>query len=214
MSTHRAEILSGVRRALGRESIDAGLRKELDARIAQLPKLIRPKINTDLVEQFCSKLRQGSASVQQVDQLSDVVAEIKNYLAQRNLPARLIAAPALQDQDWAQGLDMYFGASTGDDLVSLTPCVCAIAETGSVVLFSDAQHPTTLNFLPDHHIVVVRQQQLVAHLEDAWPYMRSLDIRPRTVNFITGPSKTADVEQTLQIGAHGPRSLHVVFVNG
>jgi len=80
-------------------------------------------------------------------------------------------------------------------------------------LLSGAHSPTTLNFLPDVHIVIVRRQQIVTHIEDVWRRMRSeVNEVPRTINFITGPSRTADIEQTIQLGAHGPRSLHVVLV--
>ena len=89
----------------------------------------------------------------------------------------------------------------------------AIAETGTLVLLSGAHSPTTLNFLPDVHIVIVRRQQIVTHIEDVWRRTRSeLEEMPRTVNLITGPSRTADIEQTIQLGAHGPRSLHVIVV--
>jgi L-lactate utilization protein LutC len=104
-------------------------------------------------------------------------------------------------------------AGVGSDLVTVTGAYAAVAETGSVVLLSSAESPTTLNFLPDDHLVVVRESQIVAHIEDVWTRMRK-DKRamPRTVNFISGPSKTADVEQTIQEGAHGPRRLHVILV--
>ncbi len=55
--------------------------------------------------------------------------------------------------------------------------------------------------------------QIVRHLEDLWAQLRArLDGMPRAVSLITGPSKTADVEQTMQYGAHGPRRLHVILV--
>ena len=82
-----------------------------------------------------------------------------------------------------------------------------------MVLLSGPDSPTSLNFLPDYHVVLVRAPQLVRHIEDVWQRLRERGDVPRTVNFITGPSKTADVEQTLQLGAHGPRSLHVIYVD-
>jgi L-lactate dehydrogenase complex protein LldG len=104
-------------------------------------------------------------------------------------------------------------AAAGGDRLTVTSAYAGVAETGSLVLLSSAQSPTTLNFLPDDHVIVVRESQIVKHIEDVWARMRS-DKRamPRTVNFITGPSKTADVEQTIQEGAHGPRRLHVILV--
>ena len=74
------------------------------------------------------------------------------------------------------------------------------------------EHPTTLNFLPDTHVVVLLASQIVGSYEDAWDRLRDVDSMPRTVNFITGPSRTGDIEQTIFLGAHGPRRMHIVLV--
>ena len=98
---------------------------------------------------------------------------------------------------------------------ALTPCYAAIAETGTLMLISGPQTPTTLNFLPDTHIVVVRVEQVVASYEDGWDQLRASgagERLPRVINFITGPSRTADIEQHIELGAHGPRRLHIVLV--
>ena len=125
---------------------------------------------------------------------------------------RLKLAPALKHINWHSDIDISYGKSDGNDLVSVTPAFCAIAESGSVVLLSSPDSPTSLNFLPDVHFVIVEASQLVAHIEDAWTKLRQLNAIPRAINIITGPSKTADVEQTLQIGAHGPRQLRVILI--
>ena len=103
--------------------------------------------------------------------------------------------------------------ATRDDHVTVTRAFAGVAETGSLVLLSSPQSPTSLNFLPDVHVVVLARERIVRHLEDAWALLRSeVPAMPRTVNFITGPSRTADIEQTIQLGAHGPRGLHVILV--
>jgi L-lactate dehydrogenase complex protein LldG len=112
------------------------------------------------------------------------------------------------------------GRAEPDDMVSLTPCFAAVAETGTLMLVSGAQTPTTLNFLPDTHIAVVRADQVVAAYEDGWDRLRAAGAvpgssargLPRVVNFITGPSRTGDIEQRIVLGAHGPRRLHIVLV--
>jgi L-lactate dehydrogenase complex protein LldG len=112
-------------------------------------------------------------------------------------------------------LQIRRGRADAHDKVSLTPCRAAIAETGTLMLISGAATPTTLNFLPDTHIVVVRADQVVATYEDGWDRLRAGEKPeglPRTVNFITGPSRTADIEQHIELGAHGPRRLHIVLV--
>jgi L-lactate dehydrogenase complex protein LldG len=83
------------------------------------------------------------------------------------------------------------------------------------MMLSGPEHPTTLNMMPDTHIVVLRADQVVGSYEDGWDAVRRRDKEmPRTVNFITGPSRTGDIEQTLQLGAHGPRRLHILLIDG
>ena len=86
------------------------------------------------------------------------------------------------------------------------------AETGTLLLVSGAERPTTLNFLPDTHVVVLHRHQIVGPYEAAWDRLRAEGPMPRTVNFVSGPSRTADIEQTIVMGAHGPRRLHVIIV--
>ena len=85
----------------------------------------------------------------------------------------------------------------------------AIAETGSVVINSQQQANRDL-FLAEHLIVLVQQDQLVTYLHEA--LNQCCDTQRRSVNIITGPSRTADVEQTIQIGAHGPKALSIVLI--
>ncbi len=182
-------------------------------RIAEPPRLIRPDLGTDLAQRFGEKLALGGGTLARVQDLQRAVVEIEQFMREAELPLSLRAAPALKGLPWGDALEVSFGPSAGNDLVCVTPAFCAIAESGSVVLLSGEHSPTTLNFLPDVHIVVIESNQLVSHFEDAWTKLRESGEMPRTVNIITGPSKTADVEQTLQIGAHGPRKLHVIWID-
>ncbi len=204
----REQILNRVRAVTAEKKEDDPAR-----RIAEPPRLIRPDLGDDLAQRFGEKLALGGGSLARVQDLQRAVVEIEQFMRDAGLPLSLRAAPALKDLPWGNALEVSFGPSAGDDLVSATPAFCAIAESGSVVLLSGKHSPTTLNFLPDVHIVVVESNQLVRHFEDAWAKLRESGKIPRTVNIITGPSKTADVEQTLQIGAHGPRKLHVIWID-
>ncbi len=182
-------------------------------RISKPPALIRPGFSEAVFDRFADKLNLGGGTLQVIKAKQSVTAAIEAFLEKQQLPKRIKLAPALKTMRWSEQIEISYGKSDGDDLVSLAPAFCAIAETGSVVLLSGSENPTSLNFLPDVHIVIVKSSQLVVHIEDAWSKLRGLKRMPRTVNIITGPSKTADIEQTLQIGAHGPRKLHVVFVD-
>ena len=208
--TARERILHRLRSALdGHRQGD--WQAALDRRMAQAPTLIRPELPDDLQACFLEKLALSGGTCERLATAEEVPGAIAHFLGRQGLPMKVRAAPALRGIDWGDGLEVSYGATRGDDLISLTPAFCAVAETGSVVLLSGDASPTLLNFLPDVHIVVVEAAQLVPHYEDVWARLRALGEMPRSVNFITGPSKTADVEQTLQIGAHGPRCLHVVM---
>lgn len=115
---------------------------------------------------------------------------------------------------WPADFMVSVRTPTDGDHTSLTCVLAAVAETGSLVLVSGHHHPNTLHFLPENHIAMVRASQVLRHLEDVWQLTgeRAEDM-PRALTFVTGPSRTADVEQTIQIGAHGPRRLHVVVVD-
>jgi L-lactate dehydrogenase complex protein LldG len=105
--------------------------------------------------------------------------------------------------------------SDGRQLASVSHAFAGVAETGTLVLTSGRDNPTTLNFLPDNHIVVVEAKDVVGDYETVWQRLRErfgTGNLPRTVNMITGPSRSADIEQTLILGAHGPRRLHVIIV--
>ena len=148
---------------------------------------------------------------------------MRAYLAAENLPARLVMAPDpdLDGIPWHVEplLDVRRGLPTVQDEVGLTSAFAAVAETATLIMLSGQAHPSTLNFLPETHVVVLPADRLVGAYEDAWDLIRRQarersELLPRTVNMITGPSRSGDIEQTLQLGAHGPRRLHVVLVGG
>lgn len=211
MSSARDEILARVRAALGRDGVDRDTRDRLDHRTANPPAHPRPAVDPELARSFEAKLTavQGRFRTTVEDQ---IMSSIAACLEEHGVERELIAAPALQDLSWPDDWRVTFGPTRGNDRVSVTPCFAAVAETGSVVLVSGPDTPTSLNFLPEYHIVLAHAGQLVRHVEDVWVKLRRARVSPRAVNFITGPSKTADVEQTIQYGAHGPRSLDVLLV--
>ena len=126
-------------------------------------------------------------------------------------------SPQLADYDWddQKMLTIRRGRGEAGDQVSITGAFAAIAETGTLVMASGPEHPVTLNLLPDTHIVVLRERDIVGGYEDVWTLLRQRygkDRMPRTVNTITGPSRTGDIEQAMELGAHGPRRMHIVVV--
>jgi L-lactate dehydrogenase complex protein LldG len=217
----RDDILGGIRSALRRGRLPAETGVALDARIAAHRRNLVPSraVALDHAERlalFVEMAEEVQTTVARVAAAADVPAEVARYLAAENLPAELVMAPdpALDAIPWQRRplLSIRRGRAEAGDAVSLTPCLAAIAETGTLLLVSGAETPTTLNFLPDTHIVVVHAGQVVASYEDGWDLVRAREGWPRTVNLITGPSRTGDIEQRIQLGAHGPRRLHVVLV--
>ncbi len=154
------------------------------------------------------------ARVADLDQVPDAVA---SYLAEQNLPSAMVMAPhpELQAIPWSNRplLSIREGRAEPTDAVSVQHAFAAIAETGTLMLPSAPERPTTLNVLADTEIVVLRASRLVGAYEEAWDKLRTeFGAMPRNVMLVTGPSRSADIEQTLELGAHGPRRLHVVLV--
>ena len=216
MSNSREQVLANIRAALNRAGpLPDSVAGTLQARLSRPKPNIQPAIGADRIAHFIDKLQSVSGKITRVASIDKVADAVAGHLQSFELGDAIVVAPdpSLDGIPWSNRLSVERRAGVGSDLVTVTGAYAAVAETGSVVLLSSAESPTTLNFLPDDHLVVVRESQIVAHIEDVWTRMRK-DKRamPRTVNFISGPSKTADVEQTIQEGAHGPRRLHVILV--
>jgi L-lactate dehydrogenase complex protein LldG len=226
--TARDDILGGIRSSLGRGARAGEAAGVVAERVAAHRRNLIPARADSLdvparVELFVKMAEAVQTTVARVASASDVPGEVARYLAAENLPAEVKMAPdpVLDAIPWGERplLHIARGKAEAGDAVSLTPCLAAVAETGTLMLTSGEATPTTLNFLPDTHIVVVRAGQVVASYEDGWDLLRAQSADrlwglPRTVNFITGPSRTGDIEQKIELGAHGPRRLHVILVDG
>ena len=222
-STQREAILGRVRRALSQGEADATRREAVAARLAAAapgPIPARGQLEPAArIELFAIMAEKANATVERLATPDDIPAAVADQLRRHNLPLaiRTGADPLLAALPWEREphLQRSLGPSDGGDLVSLSRASAGVAETATLVLTSGADNPTTLNFLPDTHIVVLREEDVVGDLETAFARLRaSLDDAtvPRTINLITGPSRSADIEQTLILGAHGPRALHILLV--
>lgn len=220
----RAEIFANIRRALEVTGQEAPRHRCVEDRLEHAPKGVVPirgqGDTTARVALFRDEAERVSASIVEVDSGMAVPTSIATYLRDRNLPAkiRLGSDPYLAAMPWAStGLEVENGRAIACDLVCVSHAFGALAETGSLVLTSGQDNPTTLNFLPDTHIVVVQAQDVVSDFERIWQKLRAAygkALMPRTVNFITGPSRSADIGHKLLLGAHGPRTLHIIIVIG
>lgn len=221
-TTARAQILNGIRRSLRRGEITGEQRQAVEARLARPPlgpAVARARLaQPEKVALFCQWAETNNATVARVA-APDVAAEVVSFLARNNLPARAAMAPSplLAGYDWdsQKMLSLRQGRGEANDQVSVTGAFAGIAETGTLVMASGPDHPVTLNLLPDTHIVVIRESDIVSGYEEVWTRLRERygkNHMPRTVNTITGPSRTGDIEQAMELGAHGPRRMHIVVV--
>jgi len=207
MSDGRARVLGEIRKSLGR----AGARSEAITPLQGAGP--RPAFHGDLVERFAAKMLEKSATLSRIDSLSEVGQAVAGFVSSINAGQRLCVSGALAAIEWPAGFEVHHGAAGRDEQTSVTPCFAAVAESGGIVTLSGPDTPSTLNFVPDNHVVIVYAAQVVRHFEDVWTQWRaSGQPMPRSLNIISGPSRTADIEQTIQLGAHGPRRLHVILV--
>lgn len=221
MSTSRDQILGRIRSNLNqaagplREMPDA-----LEKRTAEHPRGIRPsRVDKDaagLVDLFVERAEKVNATVARIADMDAVPDALAEYLANENLPAafRMSDHPDLNAVPWGKrpALDISKGASDGKDEVGFSRAVGGVAETGTLILSSGKESPTSLNFLPETHVVLVKRSEIAGTYEDGWDVLRKKGAIARAVNFITGPSRTGDIEQTIYLGAHGPRRLHILLV--
>lgn len=219
----RDQILASIRRSLGVTGQEAPRRKEVADRIAGRPRGVIPARGQGSAQErldlFVRMVELAAGSVARVDDLAGVPAEVAEFLRRNNLPmmVRRGADPVLAALPWERAgtLEVSTAPWDADALSSVSHAFGAVAETGTLVLVSGPDNPTKLNFLPDNHVVVVDAADIVGDYEAIWPKLRNKfgeGVMPRVVNLITGPSRSADIEQTLIMGAHGPRKLHVILV--
>jgi L-lactate dehydrogenase complex protein LldG len=224
----REEIFGAIRRGLRRAALPEHQTLGLYARLNAHPRHAIPARSrlphAEQVELFLRNLEREFGSFTRVPDAAGVPAAIADYLAAQNLPTDLAIAPhdELRAIDWSQRpmLTLREGRAEASDLVAVQHGYAAIAETGTLMLPASARRPTTLNLLCDTEIVVLRASRVVGAMEEAWDILRFEregmapgNFLPRNVMFVTGPSRSADIESTLELGAHGPRRLHVVLID-
>jgi L-lactate dehydrogenase complex protein LldG len=173
-----------------------------------------PELLGDVVEGFAEQARAMASTVAFVDALTDVPAAVADYLRAQGLPMRAMGWHTLSALPWADaGCAVAFRAPCEGDAVGVTGCFCAVAETGTLALLSGEHTHVSAGLLPETHIAVVAASRIVHTLEHAFALMRSeRGGVPRAVNFISGPSRTGDIEQTIVLGAHGPYRVHAIIV--
>lgn len=176
---------------------------------APLPKYT-DDLTLNLVDSFTDKLSNVHGTSDKVQMLSDVPQTVDAYLSKLGYAGSLLVSthPDLQALNWSPRMASFRKAKK-EDVVSVTKAFAGIAETGTIAMISGPNSPVSPNYLPEFNIAILEVSSIVPTVEDLWP---KISEHPRAINLITGPSKTADIEQTIVYGAHGPRRFHVILV--
>ena len=194
---------------------DAEEAAALRAYLAEHPPGPRPHVAGDLRALFRARALALSSTIGEVDRLGDVPRAAGEYLRGSKLPLSAACWPQLAALEWSSaGISVRAGAARASDLVGITGAFCGIAETGTLLLTSGRNTPATVSLLPETHIAILDARRIVADMEEAWRRLRAETAgMPRAIHFVSGPSRTADIEQTVTLGAHGPYRVHIILVH-
>lgn len=220
--TAKAQILAQIRQNLKIAGDQTDRVKRVKERLQQHPRNILPsrvpqdsKQQLSVFQSFCAE---NAISVAEITSFADVPLAVQDFLKSHNQPAQIKATDEsfLKEINWQQQplLDISYGACTKSDKTAISGCLAAIAETGTIMVHSGSDFPMGAAFFPDNHIVIVKESQMMGWYEQAWDQIRAIypDLLPRQVTLVSGPSRTGDIEHKVQLGAHGPKKMHILLL--
>jgi len=218
----RDAVLAKVRAALGKSGDRAQATAAAGAYLAEHAQGPRPAMPADLVDRFLRRATDMESTVERIATIAQLPKAVARYVDALDLDPSLaeqkshrgVCWPEFGDLDWSDaGLAIEARPTQGKDRLGITGAFCAVAETGTLVITSGAATPTASMLLPDTHVAIVRSERIVAGMEEAFALIRAeLGAMPRAVNFVSGPSRTGDIEQTIVLGAHGPYRVHILLL--
>jgi L-lactate dehydrogenase complex protein LldG len=222
----RAAILAKVRAGLKIEpGADAARRAGIEARLAGGGSHLVPERGrvggNERVALFKSFLAAQATDLVELSDAAEIPQAIAGYLEARGLPLRVRTGcdPLFAGLPWAEApsLARATGAARPDDTAALSRAIAGVAETGTLLLASGPDNPTTLALLPETHLVVLRRDTIVGSYEEAVALTAAelgSAALPHTLNLVTGASRTGDIGGRIVMGAHGPRRLAVILLGG
>lgn len=207
--------LRSIRQAHGITDEAAGraVDERLAARTATGPIPFTTDDRAARVTRFCEKAATVQTETVRLRNLHEVPQVLAESLRTHNVgPAiRIGQEPTFANLDWG-GLEVSTGVGRVVEPVAVSRAALGVAETGTLVLLSGPDNPVTLGLLGERHYVVLNEADVVDNFEAVWAKLRADRQDPRTINLVTGPSRSADIEQRLELGAHGPVALTVLVI--
>lgn len=195
-----------------RDEILSGIRARR-VRTAPLPDIYSPPVVLDPVTAFAERARLANADVHIFENEDAIPEAIADLLRSKNLPARLCVPGLARNLPWnnAPGLTIE-AAAPGPEDSAVSIAQRGIAETGTLAYAAAPEAPASWHFRAGFEIAVIRACNILPHMEDVLCQIKNAGALPSTLNFVTGPSRTGDIEQTLELGAHGPKALAILIV--
>lgn len=188
-----------------------------DAAIDRSYRVHDPRSRIELVDQFIERVQEYKAAVSKVAP-ADLPRAIAAACALRGV--KQLVVPADLPSDWLpDGVSLLRDHGLANDELDqsdgvLTACALGIAQTGTIILdCGPGQGRRAITLLPDYHLCVIREDQIMGLVPEAVAHLRSSAAAPgRPITFISGPSATSDIELSRVEGVHGPRTLEVLVV--
>ena len=171
------------------------------------PQALRERFIAEAQKVFMN-VHEVSSPADAIETILDLIGEEKRILSWASDRIPLSDLPAALE---AAGISIA-EPKDGSVLVGITGVNAALAATGSLVLYSGVGQYRATSLLPDKHIAVVKTSQLLLDMETWAAQSKAEFTKPANITVVTGPSKTADIAQTLILGAHGPRAVHIVLL--
>lgn len=217
MSKAREQIFAAIRRNKAARMPASGTGQLIDATQANTLPAKACLSGQPLMDLFEQQLLASAATLTTVTTLSQVPEAVGDFIGSlEQADNRCFANGDMAQLHWstAPALSVSAAPQDYDRAICISRGYRGIAETGSVVLLSQAGLSSASYFLPECLIVVLPRAGIIASQEALWANLRQRSSTlPRTVNLVTGPSRTGDIEQKIVLGAHGPKQLHVIVVD-
>jgi L-lactate dehydrogenase complex protein LldG len=214
--TTKAEFIANISKRLGRSSIEPPKESVVGApdfwQSYQLS-------TSERLEKFVDEVNELGAHAATYATFDDVEAAVQRLLTELN-PPNILAWRGETAEQWqfdrllaGQSVMKWQRETFLEDVlhakVSVTAVDYAIAETGSLVVCTDKSKPRVASLVSDVHIALVRSSQIYTRMGEVLAQIAKLDVVPSSLHFITGPSRSSDIENDLSIGVHGPAALYV-----